>query len=99
MMKPGLRRHVLLRRSRGGSNRCVMCIARSRVPDVSKSVLEAIREGDWFFEPADVEPACFDATMAVPGSREKIDVLAARAQEGLPLWHVHDRMDYDEPEP
>jgi hypothetical protein len=65
---------------------------------VSKSVLEAIREGDWFFEPAEVEPNRFDATMAVPGSREKLAVLAARAQEGLPLWHVDDRPDYDEPE-
>jgi hypothetical protein len=68
------------------------------VADVSKSVLDAIREGNWFFEPADVEPNRFDSTKAVPGSREKLDVLAARAQEGLPLWHVRDRADYDEPD-
>ena len=73
------------------------CDANSGVADVSKSVLEAIREGDWFFEPDDVAPARFDATRAVPGSAEKLDVLAARAQEGLPLWHVHDRADYDDP--
>jgi hypothetical protein len=65
---------------------------------VFKSVLDAIREGDWFFEPGEVGPARFDATMAVPGSPEKLDVLAARAREGLPLWHVHDRPDYDEPD-
>ena len=40
----------------------------------------------------------FDATMAVPGSREKLDVLAARARDGLPLWHENDRADYDEPD-
>ena len=75
-----------------------MSDASSGVADVSKSVLEAIREGDWFYEPVDVAPSRYDATAAVPGSREKIDVLAARAQEGLPLWHVHDRPDYDEPD-
>lgn len=67
------------------------------IADVSKSVLEAIREGDWFFEPTDLEPSNFDATTAIPGSREKLDVLAARAREGLPLWHTHDRADYEDP--
>lgn len=70
----------------------------SGVADVSKSVLEAIREGDWFFEPPDVEPSGFDATAAIPGTREKLAVLAARASAGLPLWHDHDRADYEEPE-
>ncbi len=70
----------------------------SGVADVSKSVLQAIREGNWFFEPDDVESNRFDATRAVPGSREKLDVLAARASEGLPLWHSADRADYDEPD-
>jgi hypothetical protein len=63
-----------------------------------KSVLDAIREGDWFFEPDEVGPARFNATTAVPGSREKLDVLAERAREGLPLWHAKDRADYDDPD-
>jgi hypothetical protein len=29
----------------------------------------------------------------LPGSREKIDVLAERARRGLPLWHRSDRVD------
>jgi hypothetical protein len=65
---------------------------------VSKSVLEAIREGDWYFEPADLEPSRFEATMAIPGTPEKLEVLAARVSAGLPLWHVRDRPDYDEPD-
>jgi hypothetical protein len=32
----------------------------------------------------------------MPGSKEKIEVLASRAREGLPLWHEHDRIDYDD---
>jgi hypothetical protein len=63
---------------------------------VSKSVLEAIREGDWDFEPDQVEQRNFAATKAIPGTREKLSVLAARARAGLPLWHENDRMDYDE---
>ena len=79
-------------------NRHVRVDTNSGVADVSKSVLQAIREGDWYFEPEDVAPKLFDATMAVPGSQEKLDVLAARARAGLPLWHIKDRADYDDPE-
>jgi hypothetical protein len=63
---------------------------------VLKSVLDAIREGDWYFEPESVDPSYFHATTAIPGTREKLDVLAARAKTGLPLWHEGDRADYDE---
>jgi hypothetical protein len=62
---------------------------------VSKSVLDAIREGDWDFEPEQVEQNRFAATQAIPGTREKLAVLAARARAGLPLWHENDRLDYD----
>jgi hypothetical protein len=67
------------------------------VDDVSKSVLDAIREGDWFFEPPPVEPSCFPATAAIPGTEEKLAVLAERVRAGLPLWHDDDRPDYEEP--
>lgn len=33
----------------------------------------------------------FEPTDAPMGSKEKIEVLAQRAQLGLPLWHPHDR--------
>lgn len=57
------------------------------------SVLEAIKMGVWDFEPVDVESDDYDATEALPGSREKLDVLASRVRSGLPLWHECDRLD------
>jgi hypothetical protein len=57
--------------------------------------LDAIREGDWFFEPEEVDSGRFQATKALPGTQQKLDVLAARARAGLPLWHADDRTDYD----
>jgi hypothetical protein len=63
---------------------------------VAKSVLDAIREGDWFFEPKELDSDQFQSTDAIPGTREKLDVLAERASAGLPLWNDGDRPDYDE---
>ena len=60
-----------------------------------KSVLEAIQVGQWDFEP-DNEETEFDSTNALPGSEEKLEVLANRIQSGLPLWHPSDRHTYDE---
>ena len=62
------------------------------------SVLEAIRMGIWDFEPEDVEDSRYDSTLAMPGTDEKVDVIARRVRNGLPLWHTKDRMDYDEGE-
>jgi hypothetical protein len=62
---------------------------------VSKSVLDAIREGDWDFEPEDVQCDRFDPTQAIPGTDEKLKVLAARVRAGLPLWHENDCADYE----
>jgi hypothetical protein len=61
-----------------------------------RNVLDAIRDGDWFFEPDSVEPDEFQATRAIPGTKEKLDVLAERVRSGLPLWHQSDRADYEE---
>lgn len=60
-----------------------------------KSVLDAIRMGLWNFEPEGVEEVAYEATKALPGSKEKIEVLASRAREGLPLWHRQDQTDYE----
>ena len=67
------------------------------VSNVLKNVLDAIREGDWYFEPGEVEPERFRPTSAIPGTQEKLAILAERARSGLPLWHEADRMDYEEP--
>ncbi len=39
-------------------------------------------------------PDHFKPTDAVPGSAEKLEVLARRVELGLPLWHEKDRKDY-----
>ena len=63
---------------------------------MTKSVLEAIRDGDWDFEPEEVDQSQFAATQAIPGTRAKLHVLAERVRAGLPLWHDRDRMDYED---
>ena len=62
-----------------------------------KSVLEAIKMGFWDFEPPDVESSEFDCTDAMPGTKEKLQTLAARVHSGLPLWHPEDRDDVEQP--
>jgi hypothetical protein len=79
-----------------GAHQVISTNPATRVAAVAKSVLEAIREGDWYFEPAEVDSRDFEATKAIPGTRAKLDVLAERASAGLPLWHDRDRPDYEE---
>ncbi|NLS93808.1 MAG: hypothetical protein GXX96_16730 [Planctomycetaceae bacterium] len=62
-----------------------------------KSVLEAIRIGLWDFEPAEMGADQFEGTDAMPGTSEKVQVLASRIQRGLPLWHPADRDDLESP--
>ncbi len=64
-----------------------------------RSVLEAIKMGIWDFEPLEVDGSKFDASNAMPGTREKLSTMAERARRGLPLWHVHDRNDVEAPPP
>ena len=64
-----------------------------------KSVLEAIKMGIWDFEPPDVEFTRYEAANAMPGTREKLTILAERAQRGLPLWNAKDRDDVESPPP
>ncbi len=60
-----------------------------------QSVLDAIKSGYWNYEPEDA-PANdnYDSTNALPGSDQKLEVLAERIQSGLPLWHPEDRLTY-----
>ena len=60
------------------------------------SVLDAIRMGHWDFEPPEVEQTDFSPTTAMPGTSDKLEILAQRIARGLPLWHPSDRRDYDE---
>lgn len=60
------------------------------------SVLEAIKLGIWDFEPKVVERNRYDSTKALPGTGDKIGVLADRVRQGLPLWHPDDCRSYEE---
>ena len=65
------------------------------------SVIEAIQLGIWDFEPEDQDNDQYDSTNALPGSEEKLTILAQRLSEGQPLWHPSDRrsyIDHDEEE-
>ena len=62
-----------------------------------KSVLEAIKMGLWDYEPPEVASSEFDAADAMPGTREKLEVLAEGVRCGLPLWHDRDRDDIEAP--
>ena len=66
---------------------------------VPRSVLEAIKMGYWDFEPPEVDCRLFDASDAMPGTREKLETLADRVRSGLPLWHEADRDDVEDPAP
>jgi hypothetical protein len=63
---------------------------------VGNSILDAIKNGEWDFEPGVVEEKSFDSTYAMPGSNEKVETLATRLRKGLPLWHSSDRRSYDD---
>jgi hypothetical protein len=64
---------------------------------VARSVLDAIKEGQWDFEPVEVACNDFDACDAMPGTDEKVEALAQRIMRGLPLWHASDRDDLETP--
>lgn len=60
-----------------------------------QSVLDAIKSGDWNYEPEDsASNDNFDSTSALPGSDQKLEILAQRIRAGLPLWHPEDRLTY-----
>lgn len=63
------------------------------------SVIEAIKLGIWDYDPEDDErPPQFGPTSALPGTDEKLSVLARRIEGGMPLWHPADRLTFDNSE-
>ena len=65
---------------------------------MSKSILDAVREGNWDYEPIVMRDREFDATEALPGSSIKLEVLAERIASGQPLWHPSDRLHFSDPD-
>jgi hypothetical protein len=62
----------------------------------TRTILDAIEQGFYQFEPTECSDDEFDETDALPGTDEKVDILAKRIELGLPLWHPSDRLSYDE---
>ena len=52
-----------------------------------------VNGGDEGFAPRVTDKFC--PTDAPPGSRAKVEVLAQRLRDGLPLWHPEDNTSYD----
>jgi len=63
-----------------------------------RSILTAIEEGCWDYEPNEISENNYCSTEALPGSEEKLKLLAERICEGLPLWHPNDRRTIDDSE-
>ena len=59
---------------------------------MARSVIEAIKDGLWDYEPEENGNENTKSTEALPGSDEKLEVLAQRLREGKPLWHPSDRL-------
>ena len=57
-------------------------------------MIDAIRLGIWDFEPEETEERDYAKTDAMPGSDEKLSVLAERLEAGEPLWHPADRQTF-----
>ena len=63
-----------------------------------RSILNAIQEGCWDYEPQEISEDNYRSTEALPGSVEKLRLLAERVGDGLPLWHPNDRQAIDDNE-
>jgi hypothetical protein len=59
-----------------------------------KNVFEAILKYGHDEDFAPKVDQAFNSTQAPAGSREQLEVLAARGRSGHPLWHADDRCDY-----
>ncbi|MDZ4818362.1 MAG: hypothetical protein SGJ20_05255 [Planctomycetota bacterium] len=62
------------------------------------SILEAVKMGLWDFEPQEVGREKYNSTRALPGTDEKLAVMAERLKMGLPLWHPSDRASLEDNE-
>ncbi len=59
-----------------------------------RNVFEAILECGHDEDFIPIETDDFGGTQAPAGSRAKLDVMAERVRQGMPLWHTEDRSDY-----
>jgi len=60
-----------------------------------RSILDAVKQGDWDYEPTMLLEEDYDPVDAMPGTPEKLEAMAERVARGEPLWHDEDRADMD----
>lgn len=61
-----------------------------------QTVLDAIRMKLWNYEPGEIDAEDFEACPSMPGTPDKLTMLAERVRRGLPLWHPADRQDCED---
>ena len=66
---------------------------------MGNSILEAVKMGLWDFLPHTVDDRELEASDGVPGTREKLDILAEHLRrDRRPIWPVDDCLDEDCPD-
>lgn len=62
---------------------------------MANSILEAVKMGRWDFQPHTVDYRDLEASDAMPGTREKLDILVEHLRRDVPTWHIDDCLDED----
>ena len=62
---------------------------------MANSILEAVKMGLWDFQPHTVDYRELEASDTMPGTREKLDILAEHLRRDSPKWHSDDCLDED----
>jgi hypothetical protein len=68
---------------------------RRRNTIVANSILEAVKMGLWHCLPHTVDYDELEASDAMPGTREKLDMLAEHLRRAVPVRHFDDSLDDD----
>ena len=66
---------------------------------MANSILEAVKIGLWDFLPHMVDYDELEASDGMPGTREKLDILAEHLRRDVPIRHFDDFLDDDRLDP
>jgi hypothetical protein len=93
---PHGRRRALTQSRKSGKRRNQEDVLLKKQPPGFKNIYQAV-DAAGEFEPDEARE--FEPTSTEPGSREKIEVIRSRLEQGLPMWHpqdrVHEHADFD----
>ncbi len=62
---------------------------------MANSILEAVKRGLWDFQPHTVDYNELEASDAMPGTREKLDILAEHLRRDVAILHFNDSLEDD----